>query len=140
MLNNNPAFHYIAPPQELWTDASNLGWGGHTRSLQVSEKWTSEEALMNINLLEVRAVRFSIVRLSLSRCKVLLFIDNQAALFALNKLRCQIPKLTSQNKTPAASTSDLFPNHPTSANIFKSKHPSGCPELTAISPDGIVSA
>ena len=51
-----------------------------------------------------------------------------------------IPKLTSRNKSPAASTSDSFPNHPSSENILKSKHPSGCPEQTAISPDGIVPA
>ena len=47
-------------PQEhntlIFTDASNQGWGAHLENMTVSGKWTDQEKLLHINVLDLKAV------------------------------------------------------------------------------------
>ncbi|KAK3864315.1 hypothetical protein Pcinc_029992 [Petrolisthes cinctipes] len=92
-LSISPHFHHSGNTIHLWTDASLSGWGGHTLSHQVSGTWDKNESTLHINCLEVRAVLLSIRSLNLSNCQLHLFIDNQAAQCAINKLRCKSTSL-----------------------------------------------
>ena len=52
----------------LWTDASNIGWGAVlidnlTQQVRiVADKWSEEDALSHINILEAKAVRYALER------------------------------------------------------------------------------
>ena len=44
------------PPEVLYTDASNEGWGAHLLDLTASGLWSKDEKSLHINLLEMKAV------------------------------------------------------------------------------------
>jgi hypothetical protein len=77
-----------SPQHDLYTDASCGGWGGgHVDSLHASGVWSREESLLHINLLELEAVRLSLIAfLPHLRGKVVrLFTDNTTVSFYINK-------------------------------------------------------
>ena len=41
---------------QLFTDASNIGWGAHWNALMVSGVWTTTEKTLHINVLELEAI------------------------------------------------------------------------------------
>ena len=45
----------VDPDLELFTDASQLGWGAHTASEQTGGRWHISE-LVHINALELKAI------------------------------------------------------------------------------------
>ncbi|XP_045127719.1 uncharacterized protein LOC123514137 [Portunus trituberculatus] len=92
-LVSSHRFHHLGDMIHLWTDASLFGWGGHTLAHQASGIWDTNESSLHINCLEVRAVLHSILSLNLTDCQLHLFIDNQAAQCAINKLRCKSTSL-----------------------------------------------
>ena len=81
------------PPQEVTvtTDASMEGWGGHTtiqgRDLLFSGLWSPRERQAHINLLELRAIRLTLLQLtqSVKSKSVLLECDNTSAVCYVNK-------------------------------------------------------
>lgn len=95
-LEATPLYHASGPVLDVWTDASTTGWGGHTHSLQVSGTWSPEERSLHINILEVRAVRYTITTFALRHATLHLYIDNQAAMFAINKMRCRSKALLAE--------------------------------------------
>jgi len=44
------------PDNQLFTDASNIGWGAHWNTLTVSGVWTTTEKTLHINVLELEAI------------------------------------------------------------------------------------
>ena len=44
------------PDTQLFTDASNIGWGAHWNTLTVSGVWTTTEKTLHINILELEAI------------------------------------------------------------------------------------
>ena len=55
----------IEPDTQLFTDASNIGWGAHLNALTVSGVWTTTEKTLHINVLELEAIHhecFNIMR------------------------------------------------------------------------------
>ena len=44
------------PDTQLFTDASNIGWGAHWNALTVSGVWTTTEKTLHINVLELEAI------------------------------------------------------------------------------------
>ena len=44
------------PDTQLFTDASNIGWGAHWNTLTVSGVWTTIEKTLHINVLELEAI------------------------------------------------------------------------------------
>ena len=95
-LSATPHFHIAGPALEMWTDASISGWGGHTHTLETSGEWSPTEKSLHINILELRAVCLTIQNLNLKQATIHLFIDNQAAMFAINKMRCKSPSLMTE--------------------------------------------
>ncbi|MPC29604.1 hypothetical protein E2C01_022845 [Portunus trituberculatus] len=92
-LASSHLFHHSGDTIYLWTDASLFGWGGHTLAHQASGIWDTNESSLHIKCLEVQAVLHSILSLNLTGCQLHLFIDNRAAQFAINKLRCKSTSL-----------------------------------------------
>ena len=73
------------------TDASKLGWGGHSslngQTFLFSGLWTPEETRLHINVLELRAIRLTVQKLQLHiRDQVVkVECDNTTAIAYLNK-------------------------------------------------------
>ena len=44
------------PDTQLFTDASNIGWGAHWNALTVSGVWTNTKKTLHINVLELEAI------------------------------------------------------------------------------------
>lgn len=45
---------------DLYTDASNLGWGGCLNGQSTNVRWSSEERLLHINVLELKSIMFAL--------------------------------------------------------------------------------
>ena len=80
----------IAPPpcqEELFTDASNDGWGAHVAHLEASGKWSRPQAGLHINLLELEAVFLALkaFRGFLQHKHVLVCTDNTTVACYLNR-------------------------------------------------------
>ena len=77
------------PPHqtELYTDASNLGWGAHSGSLTASGIWPPHMASLHINLLELEAVVLALRQFShsLSGKRILLRTDNTTVTCYINR-------------------------------------------------------
>lgn len=71
-----------APQVFLFTDASKTGWGAHLDLLETSGLWSPQESLLHINLLEMEAVRLSLLQFAptLRGKSVLLHGDNTVCL------------------------------------------------------------
>ena len=89
LLERTEPFLFVRPPVLLWTDASLLGWGGHTDHALASGQWHPHERNLHINILEVRAVRYTVLKLLPSNLCLHLFIDNAPAQCAINRLSCR---------------------------------------------------
>lgn len=84
---------YQAPAHDftVTTDASMEGWGGHMtvqgRDLLFSGDWSVPERQLHINVLELRAIRLTLMQLtsSLTGKTVLIECDNTSAVCYLNK-------------------------------------------------------
>ena len=72
---------------ELFTDASNIGWGAHVESLTAAGIWAPREQAWHINLLEMQAVLYAVQEFAtfLSGKVVLLATDNTTVACYLNK-------------------------------------------------------
>ena len=81
---------------EIYSDASTSGWGAVCKGKEVSGFWNSEERLMHINYLELKAA-FLAIKCFLSETydsEVLMRIDNTTAVAYINKMGgIQFPKL-----------------------------------------------
>ena len=72
---------------QLFTDASESGWGAHTETLQASGLWSAREAMLHINKLEMIAVRNALLafRTQLTGLPVQLMSDNATVVSYLTK-------------------------------------------------------
>ena len=74
------------PDLEITTDASNHGWGGHSGSQVFHGDWSQEEGVMHINILEMRAVYMTLVRLQPQEgSTVLVNTDNTTVMAYINR-------------------------------------------------------
>ncbi|XP_060547294.1 uncharacterized protein LOC132711713 [Pantherophis guttatus] len=73
---------------QLTTDASLTGWGAHLLHLMAQDQWSVRESLLNINLLELRAVRLTLshFRYQVAGKDVLVLMDNTTAKAHINRL------------------------------------------------------
>ena len=87
--NVQAPLHVSDPNIVIYTDASNLGWGGFMpQSEQTCQgRWTEEEALDHINVLELRAVFYVLKALCSghSDIHVRIMTDNTTAMSCINK-------------------------------------------------------
>ena len=72
---------------QLFTDASESGWGAHMDTLQASGLWSAREAMLHINQLEMIAVRNALLafRTQLAGLPVQLMSDNATVVSYLTK-------------------------------------------------------
>ena len=72
---------------QLFTDASESGWGAHMDTLQASGLWSAREAMLHINQLEIIAVRNALLafRTQLTGLPVQLMSDNATVVSYLTK-------------------------------------------------------
>lgn len=82
---------------EIFTDASQTGWGAACNNERTGGHWSDEERLNHINYLELLAVFFGLRSFACDKrdCEILLRIDNTTAISYVNKMGgVQYPHLT----------------------------------------------
>jgi len=64
-LSNPQGVPLVSPPSQtlIFTDASEKGWGAHVDGQTFQGTWSAQEASLHINLLELRAVRLTLMAL-----------------------------------------------------------------------------
>lgn len=89
--------HYL----EIFSDASNTGWGAACGQETASGQWSTQERLQHIIFLEIQAAFFGlkVFARNLSNCQILLRIDNTTAISYINRMGgVQFPHLTDVTK------------------------------------------
>lgn len=82
---------------EIFSDASNTGWGAACGSERASGLWSSQEKTQHINYLEILAafLGLKVFAKNISNCQILLRIDNTTAISYINRMGgIQFPHLT----------------------------------------------
>ena len=78
------------PPAKihLFTDASNTGWGGQFQHMTASGNWSSEERLLHINALEIKAILFALQAFTreLGGKHIKVLCDNTTAVNYVNEM------------------------------------------------------
>ena len=76
-----------APDTQLFTDASNIGWGARWNALTVSGVWTTTEKTLHINVLELEAIHRAMLHWmrKLMGLTVLVASDNSTVVSYINK-------------------------------------------------------
>lgn len=79
----------MEPPEvdvKLFTDASTSGWGAHLDGHSVQGVWTTDEASLHINVLEMRAVRLALEEFGVAEgANILVATDNATVVAYVNK-------------------------------------------------------
>lgn len=86
---------------EIYSDASLSGWGSVCNGRFAKGSWSAEEKESHINYLELLAAFFALKCFAshLSKCEILLRIDNTTAISYINRMgSVQFPKLNSLAK------------------------------------------
>ncbi|XP_045112508.1 uncharacterized protein LOC123505355 [Portunus trituberculatus] len=73
---------------QLFTDASNTGWGGQFHHMTAGGSWSSKEKLLHINALELKAILFTLQAFAGELCgkNVKVFCDNTTAVNYVNEM------------------------------------------------------
>jgi hypothetical protein len=77
----------FSPKVQMFTDASNTGWGAHVGDKMFAGDWSTEEARMHINCLELLAVTKTVQEMlaELSNSQILVATDNSTVVSYINK-------------------------------------------------------
>nr|XP_014434568.1 uncharacterized protein LOC106732754 [Pelodiscus sinensis] len=80
-------FQQTEPTIQITTDASLLGWGAHMDSCEIQGKWSPNETLLNINILEIRAVKNACAHFAsdIANHTVRILTDDICTMFYLNR-------------------------------------------------------
>lgn len=81
-------FGHLPVNMEIFSDASNLGWGGHCKDLEAGGRWNSTECTNHINWLELYACWLSLQAFAAHTrdTHILVRMDNSCAISYVNKL------------------------------------------------------
>uniref|UniRef100_A0A1Y1M5T5 Reverse transcriptase domain-containing protein n=1 Tax=Photinus pyralis TaxID=7054 RepID=A0A1Y1M5T5_PHOPY len=73
---------------EVFSDASNTGWGGYCNGERIHGFWTESEKTYHINYLELKAVYLVLKHFAknASDCNILFRVDNTTAMAYINKM------------------------------------------------------
>ncbi|XP_071521653.1 uncharacterized protein [Panulirus ornatus] len=73
---------------DLYTDASNLGWGGHLNQQKVNGRWSLSESALHINAKELKAISLVVRSFAslLNGRHVWVFCDNTTAVTYVNEM------------------------------------------------------
>ena len=80
----------IHPPDpEIYTDASHFGWGAHLEPMSLSfhGRWSEDQSWLYINMLEIMAIRFTLIKASkyIRHSCVKISTDNTTVVSYINK-------------------------------------------------------
>ena len=77
----------VSPDLDIWSDASDVGWGAHLGSLTASGLWNLDQSALSINTRELLAIREGLLHFqsSLVGRNVSVFCDNSTAVSYLRK-------------------------------------------------------
>ena len=78
-------FGTLPPGLLLFTDASCAGWGAHLLDQRASGKWSEEEKMLHINLLEMKAVWLGLQSLIVTGHRVTVMCDNSTVVAYVSK-------------------------------------------------------
>ena len=72
----------VSPQQDLWTDASDMGWGAHLGEDVTSGRWSPDELAMSINARELLAFERALTFFApqIQNSSVTVFADNSTAI------------------------------------------------------------
>ena len=72
----------VSPQLDLWSDASDMGWGAHLGEDTASGLWSPEELVMSINARELLAIERALAFFAprLQNSSVAVFADNSTAI------------------------------------------------------------
>ena len=86
VLSGQP-LHPLQHALQLFTDASNEGWGAHLGNYMAKVVWLKSESALHINLLELKAVLLALKRFERLCCNqiVLVCTDNTTVVSYINK-------------------------------------------------------
>ena len=86
VLSGQP-LHPLQHALQLFTDASNEGWGAHLGDYMAKGVWLESESALHINLLELKAVLLALKRFERLCCNqiVLVCTDNTTVVSYINK-------------------------------------------------------
>ena len=86
VLSGQP-LHPLRHALQLFTDASNEGWGAHLGDYMAKGVWLESESALHINLLELKAVLLALKRFERLCCNqiVLVCTDNTTVVSYINK-------------------------------------------------------
>ena len=86
VLSGQP-LHPLQHALQLFTDASNKGWGAHLGDYMAKGVWLESESALHINLLELKAVLLALKRFERLCCNriVLVCTDNTTVVSYINK-------------------------------------------------------
>ena len=75
----------VSPQLDLWSDASDVGWGAHLGEEVISDLWAPEEAELSINVRELLAIERALLWFAPQLCdsSVAIFADNATAIACL---------------------------------------------------------
>lgn len=73
---------------DIYTDASNTGWGGHVNAQSISGTWSLAERLLHINVLELKAILLVLQGFTplLSGKHIKVYCDNTTAMTYVNEM------------------------------------------------------
>ena len=82
----------VSPQLDLWSDASDVGWGAHLGEEVVSGLWSPEEQLSSVSLRELLAIFFALQHFLpvVQNATVVVYADNSTVLAYLRNLGHQI--------------------------------------------------
>ena len=86
-LSQGVSLLQVSPDLDLWSDASDVGWGAHLGMLTASGLWSRDESQLSINARELLAVRRGLLHFhsSLVGKTISVFCDNSTAVSYLRK-------------------------------------------------------
>ena len=86
VLSGQP-LHPLQHALQLFTDASNKGWGSHLGDYMTKGLWSRSESALHINLLELKAVLLALKQFEQLCCNqiVLVCMDNTTVVSYINK-------------------------------------------------------
>ena len=87
-LEHGMSLEQVSPQLDLWSDASDVGWGAHLGEEIASDLWAPEEVELSINVRELLAIERALLWFAPQLCgsSVAIFVDNATAITYLRNL------------------------------------------------------
>ena len=132
-LQRGVSLAQVSPDLDFWSDASDVGWGGHLGPEVVSGLWSPDEVGVSINARELLAMEKGLLHFqsSLRGSTVAIYMDNSTAVAYLRKYPVSLPQ---QNSSEDLEMVGASRDHPSSA-VHSGQ--SQCPHGLSLPPSSV---